>query len=728
MEPKTDKQKTGKRIRIAAIIVLSLTIILVTALALAPGLVKNYVNKNGIELSGRTIQIDKIKYNYFTSKLQVYNAKMYEQNNSEVFVGFDTLLLNLKPLRLFKNEICVQQFQLVNPYSQIIQNDTLFNFTDLMEFFDSGEETVEDTTQSEPYRLNLNQLEIKNGTLNYTDKEVDNTIGMKNISFLIPHIYWGGAESAADLAFDIGNEGSISALMDYDSKSGDYSGEVQLNSLALDIVLPYIREYMDFKEMDGTFDATLHFSGNQYDLNSLAMNGNAWVNNLVLTDNTDKKVLGVVNAEAVLKDSKPMLYQANFEKVTFKQPYVYFALVDSLSNFEKMMVYEDEITGDETSGDEETTTYDIYVGNFVVDSGLVDFSDQRLNEEFNYELSQVRVDMDSISLNSDWLEITSSMKLNKRGNLEAQLGLNPYDPFQHIELDYVLSDFQLPDVNIYSKYYAGLPILFGDMYYQNKTTIIDKQLKSENKLIIRNVEMGRKTGGLYDVPIKLAMFIMKDINGDVVLDIPVSGDLSDPKTNIGKIVWHTFKGFMLKIVASPFKALGNLLGADPKELEEIMMVYSDTTLTAKQRRSLDLLLDLEQKKPEIQIEMQYLNDRKLERVDAATQIVQNTYEKSSNKNPATHRKDYLEYLKKETQKDGLVIQDYERLLAPANEVDSTVIAREQMRINMVEDYLHQKNDSTSIRVLGYNKDEVLNIGSRPQFSIVYKLAEDESPE
>ena len=93
------------------------------------------------------------------------------------------------------------------------------------------------------YRLNLNQLEIKNGTLNYTDKEVDNTIGMKNISFLIPHIYWGGAESAADLAFDIGNEGSISALMDYDSKSGDYSGEVQLNSLALDIVLPYIREY-----------------------------------------------------------------------------------------------------------------------------------------------------------------------------------------------------------------------------------------------------------------------------------------------------------------------------------------------------------------------------------------------------------------------------------------------------------------------------------------------------
>ena len=85
-----------------------------------------------------------------------------------------------------------------------------------------------------------------------------------------------------------------------------------------------------------------------------------------------------------------------------------------------------------------------------------------------------------------------------------------------------------------------------------------------------------KTGGLYDVPIKLALFILKDINGDVKLDIPVSGDLSDPKTNINKIVWETFKGFMFKIVASPFKALGNLLGAQPDEIEEITLVYSDS--------------------------------------------------------------------------------------------------------------------------------------------------------
>ncbi|WP_319501657.1 DUF748 domain-containing protein [uncultured Draconibacterium sp.] len=727
METKKGKQKAGTWKRIVLIILLALSLIVVIALALAPGLIRNYINKNGVELSGRTITIEKIKYNYFTSTLQVFNMAMYEQNNTDVFVGFDTLLLNLKPLRLLKHEITVQQFQLVNPYSQVIQTDTVFNFSDLIEFFDTGEATAEeDTTQSKPYLLNLNLLEIKNGTVSYTDTELDNNISMKNISFLIPQIYWGGEESSADLDFNIGNGGSISTDFDFDSKTGDFRGEIKLNKLVLNIALPYIQEYMQFNKMEGTLDATAKFTGNENNLTNFELSGNAEVAGLMFTDMNDKNVLGAAKTKLDLNHSKPLLYQAEIGKIEIIQPYVYFALIDSLSNFEKMMVPVENETVADTTESEETEPFDILINKFVIDSGLIDFSDQRLQEVFNYELSQVHVDMDSLSLNSNWLEINSSMKLNKRGDLVAELGLNPYDPFQHIELNYVLSEFQLPDINIYSKYYAGLPILFGDMYYRNKTSIINKKLNSENELIISNVEMGRKSGGLYDVPIKLALFILKDKNGDVNLDIPVTGDLSDPKTDVGKIVWNTFKGFMGKIVSSPFRALGNLLGADPKELEEITILYSDTTLTRKQHRSLDLLLELEQQKPELLIEMQYLNDRKLERIDAASEIVQERYTEETGKKKARNNKEYLEYLKTETQRDSLVMQDYERLLAPKTEVDSVIISRENNRLQLVTDYLHEQNNSTTIRVLEYNEDEVLNIGSRPQFKISYKLAEDEA--
>jgi hypothetical protein len=390
-------------------------------------------------------------------------------------------------------------------------------------------------------------------------------------------------------------------------------------------------------------------------------------------------------------------------------------------NFERMIV---ESTTEEPDTGSTEDTYRIYIDSLRINDGLIDFTDLRFREKFDYELSKVSVNMDNLALDADWFTLNASMLLNKRGHLEAKVGLNPYDPLDHIELEYVLSDFQLPDVNIYSKYYTGLPILFGDMYYVNKTTINKRQLDSQNKLLIRNVEMGRKTGGLYDVPVKLALFILKDINGDVNLDIPVTGDLSDPRTRIGKIVWNTFKQFMFKIVASPFKALGNLLDASPTELEEITFLYSDTTLVAKQRRSLDLLLELEKKKPGLQIDLQYLNDRKLERADAAAQIAEAAYRDKTGKEATGHRNDYLNFLKETTGQDSLVMQDYERLFAPVNAVDSILQQREQMRIDQVRNYLTMMNDSTRITVQVYNSQEVLNIGSRPRFTIKYSLSDD----
>ena len=73
---------------------------------------------------------------------------MYEENGSDIFIDFDTLLINVKPLRLLKHEIHIEQFLMVNSWAQILQNDTLYNFTDLIEFYASdGNTVIEDDTR-----------------------------------------------------------------------------------------------------------------------------------------------------------------------------------------------------------------------------------------------------------------------------------------------------------------------------------------------------------------------------------------------------------------------------------------------------------------------------------------------------------------------------------------------------------------------------------------------------
>lgn len=720
------KRKTLKRI--LACLFFFILFAFVLFLIFSPSIARNYINKHGKELTGRSLHVDKLKVNYFSSTLRAYGGKMFEQDSSEVFVGFDSLLVNLRPLRILKNEIDIQEFRIVNLKASFIQNDTVFNYSDLIDFYSSEEEAAEDTTPSSTsYIFNLNNLEIKKSTVLYTDKQLDNTIAMRDFGFFIPHISWGGEDkSRAGVSFRLAKGGSFHGMFDYNTETGDYSGTADLNNFNLGVALPYVKQFVNFSDIDGAFSAKIEFSGNQSDLTKFTLKGNSTVDSLSITDPDGKKVLGLKNVKAEFKEIKPMQNKVKLGTLKFEQPYAYFALIDSLSNFEKMLVAEDDgMTENSTAvAESEEEKYDISIDSLLINDGIVDFCDQRFNEPFFYGLSDIKINMDSISLDSNWLKLVAKMKLNKRGKLEGTLGINPFNPFQHVELNYILSDFQLPDINVYSKHYAGLPILFGDMYYVGKTSILDHKLNSNNELLIRNVELGRKVGGLYDMPIKLALFILKDKNGDIDLDIPVTGDLSDPRTRIGHIVWNTFKGFFVKVATSPFRALGNLLDADPEELKEVTFSYSDTTLTNKQEHSLDLLLKLEQVKPGLQVEMQYVNDPKLERFDAAAQIMQQTYEQKTHKSIELGKKGYLKFLQNESGKDSLLLQDYERILAPAAKVDSIIAEREQIRLDMVKAYLKSKNDSTGIIVSEFNKEEVLNIGSRPRFTISYNLAED----
>ena len=62
------------------------------------------------------------------------------------------------------------------------------------------------------------------------------------------------------------------------------------------------------------------------------------------------------------------------------------------------------------------------------------------------------------------------------------------------------------------------------------------------------------------MPLKFAFFLLTDKNGDINLDVPVSGNLNDPEVSVSKIVWQTFKNVIGKTVAAPVN-----LNMAPKE-------------------------------------------------------------------------------------------------------------------------------------------------------------------
>ena len=171
---------------------------------------------------------------------------------------------------------------------------------------------------------------------------------------------------------------------------------------------------------------------------------------------------------------------------------------------------------------ESTEPFEYYyrVNHFKIDNGMVDFRDNSYGDPFDYHLDEIALKVDSVSSVNKWVTAYSTARLNKRGKLKAELGINPSDPYE-LKVNYVVTNFQLSDLNIISRYYVGFPILLGNMYYQGKTVITAHQLTSENKLIVRNAKLGKKSGGLMNIPLKLALYLLKDVHGDITLDLPL---------------------------------------------------------------------------------------------------------------------------------------------------------------------------------------------------------------
>jgi len=250
---------------------------------------------------------------------------------------------------------------------------------------------------------------------------------------------------------------------------------------------------------------------------------------------------------------------------------------------------------------------------------------------------------------------------------------------------------------------------------------LSNQLKSENELIIRNVELGDKGGGLYSLPIKFALFLLKDKDGVINLDVPVRGDLNDPKVSVGKIVWTTFKNLIVKVAAAPVKFLSGLINVDPKDIEEIEFDYMDTTLTERRLKQLDLLLELEQKKGGLDIELVYFNDVQLEKEQIAIVQAGNEFNAHSRKDYGEDEKAFVKYLHEQTNNDTLNILDASIALIDPKIVDSIAGLFAQKRVDIITQYLQASNDSTSIRTFIPEAAAPKHIGSKPVFEVKYSM-------
>ncbi len=719
-----------KKIIYRTLIILAGIIILL--LILLPGIAKRYTINHSKKLMGRQIALEKLKINYFTGTVKMIDFKMFESDDKEVFVSFDTLLIDAEPYRYIWNDLVIEQFYLKGLKAKVIQNDSLFNFDDLIAFFSSEDTVSKDTTASEPLHFQFSNIELKGAELIYENRTMNKTTTLNDLSFSIPFIGWNQQEkSKAGLKFDFKNEGFFESSINIDPIGGDFEANLKVYHLYLQAFQDYVINYANINLFQGMLNSNFVISGNINHPEKSIVSGSMEVLDFLMKDKQDKKFLGARKMDCRLKSIDYFNSSYIIDSLILSEPYVYFNLDSITNNFFKIFNIsagtEDstqvaESTIDSVAADSSGSLY-YAINHLVLRNGIVDYTDNLTGEPFKYHLSDIKMNADSILSSSDWVNIYSNMILNNRGTLVAEVGFDPANP-SDISLDYTITDFQLSDLNIYSRFYMGFPIMYGDMYYKSHTEIIHNQLKSENRLIIQNAELGEKTGGLYDLPMKFALFLLKDRNGIINLDIPVKGNLNDPTVSIGKIVWNTFKNLIVKVATAPFDFLANLISVDPKDIRSIEYNYLDTAFTSERQRQLDLLLELEKKKDGLEIELVYFNDIETERRQITVNEAGKLFRSETGKNYLSDEKDFIDFLKEKTKADSVDIQEASKTMVPSTTIDSLSVLFAQTRKNSLEKYLHSKYDSTQIRFIIPDPQSPKNVGSLPLFETKYSMSNE----
>ncbi|MDY0213068.1 MAG: DUF748 domain-containing protein [Desulfuromonadaceae bacterium] len=183
--------------------------------------------------------------------------------------------------------------------------------------------------------------------------------------------------------------------------------------------------------------------------------------------------------------------------------------------------------------------------------------------EFNFSLHQL--DSSEVQMRNPFSLRT---KLGRFASLQAEGAMSVLSPNLEGSLKTSVHGFLLYTLAPYVEKAIGTRIEKGELDLDVSANIENNQLKLSSKADLRSFTLGAMTAEQQEqissnlgMPLSLALALLRDSNGDIHLDIPVTGDLSSPDIAIGPVVRQALLGAIQETIKLALKPLGILSGA-----------------------------------------------------------------------------------------------------------------------------------------------------------------------
>ena len=195
--------------------------------------------------------------------------------------------------------------------------------------------------------------------------------------------------------------------------------------------------------------------------------------------------------------------------------------------------------------------------------GNVNFTDHFIKPNYRANLTNLSGNIGLIaSDNPQAADVELHGKVDDDAPLLIAGAINPLSAPIFIDITGSANGLELTRLTPYAAKYAGYAIEKGKLSMQVSYHIEKGQLNANNSVNLDQLTFGERIDSptATKLPLTLAIALLRDNEGRIAINLPISGTLSDPQFSVGGIIFKVLVNVITKAVTSPFSLLGSMFG------------------------------------------------------------------------------------------------------------------------------------------------------------------------
>ncbi len=483
----------------------------------------------------------------------------------------------------------------------------------------SGSETTAaaaPVAPSKPWQVLLRDTQLRDYRIHLADKvpkePVALDVGPLNLD-LTNFDSLNGSPFNLKLDTGLGKQGKVTAEGEVNLAPVRAKLNVTTRDVDLRVAQSYITPFIHLEVRSGMLNTDLAVDLKSTEPLALGITGKAQVDQLHTLDTLKSRdfvkwqQLNVEGLNFQLGDS------LSIAAINIEQPYARFVIADDrTTNISDLLIPQPAASAPATSEAKAASTADkpmgIRIGEININNGSANFADFSLTPNFATAVQQLNGKIGTLDNRRPApASVDVTGKVDRYAPVTIKGALNPFNPLASLDIATSFRRVELTTLTPYSGKFAGYRIRKGRLNLDLHYLITKGQLKAENKVVVEQLQLGEKVDSpdAVNLPLKLAIALLKDVDGKISIELPVSGDLNNPQFSVMPIIWQTLRNLVVKAAAAPFKFIGGLInGGDAQDMGTVSFAPGSVELSSDAQASLTKLATALKARPALRLEIE----------------------------------------------------------------------------------------------------------------------------